>query len=483
MAAAPREGPRASRARASVDLAPRLISRAACVAGSLLHDASVSSRASLRVPLALAPLVLFACSGGVDGPVAAADVPPGGSASADAGSSPDAGPSGMGAPGSDAGAPDALVRDAALPDAQAVRCPAGLGARWTCDGAARQRCVDGRLQRDACGYGCAGAAGGDDATCTCGPNASFSHWNCLADGDLHACPGGVYVRRACGAGGCAAGPLGTDDTCNLQSPALGPVVARLGGECGQFSPGTTCGITVRDLVTGETASVRGDSPFVSASSAKALWVAAALYDVGVAAVAPHADAIFRSSDNYESGAVLDLLASPDRVNSFMWNDLGLATSGYCAWGFGHPRNAANCPPSMGGDNFFTATDVVVFLTALWEGSLLGATTSRAELDWMKLSPRAGYGGWLGTQLPAAARATMHHKAGWLPPSAVPGYSNANDVGIVEPPGGHAYAVALLFAGGTSYDAKQLPTLEYASCVVYHAVLGDVADPFASCTHP
>ncbi len=300
--------------------------------------------------------------------------------------------------------------------------------------------------------------------------------------DLHACPGGVYVRRACGGGGCAAGPRGTDDTCNLQAPALGPVVARLGGECGQFSPGTTCGIAVRDLVTGETSSVRGDTPFVSASSAKALWVAAALYDVGVAAVAPHADAIFRSSDNYESGAVLDLLASPDRVNSFMWNDLGLATSGYRAWGFGHPRNAANCPPSMGGDNFFTAPDVVAFLTALWEGSLLGATASRAELDWMKLSPRSGYGGWLGTQLPAAARATMHPKAGWLPPWAVPGYSNANDVGIVEPPGGHAYAVALLFDGGTSYDAKQLPTLEYASCVVYNAILA-APDPFAPCTHP
>ena len=342
--------------------------------------------------------------------------------------------------------------------------------------------MDGALQRDACAFGCNGPADGDDASCACGANAAFSHWNCLADGDLHACPGGIYTRRVCGKGGCTAGPVGTDDVCNIQISALGPVVARLGGECAQFSPGTTCGIAVRDLVTGETASARGDVPFVSASSAKALWVAAALYDVGVDAVAPHADPIFRSSDNYESGAVIDLLASPARVNTFMWNDVGLATSGYCAWGFGHPRNAANCPPSMGGDNFFTAADVVVFLTALWDGSLLGAAPSHAELEWMKLSPRSGYGGWLGTQLPAVARATMHHKAGWLPPSAVPGYSNANDIGIVEPPGGHPYAVALLFDGGQSYDAKQLPTLEYASCAIYHAVAGD-ADPFAVCTHP
>ena len=78
---------------------------------------------------------------------------------------------------------------------------------------------------------------------------------------------------------------------------------------------------------------------------------------------------------------------------------------------------------------------------------------------------------------------MHHKAGWLPPSVVPGYSNANEIGIVEPPGGHPYAVALLFDGGQSYDAKQLPTLEYASCVVYHAVARDAADPFAGCSHP
>ncbi len=59
------------------------------------------------------------------------------------------------------------------------------------------------------------------------------------------------------------------------------------------------------------------------------------------------------------------------------------------------------------------------------------------------------------------------------------------IGIVTAANGRDYAVALLLSGAPSqaaYDAKQLPVLEYASCVVYHAVSGD-ADPFGPCTPP
>ncbi len=370
-----------------------------------------------------------------------------------------------------------------------VPCPSGLTDRWTCDAANahRQRCVDGYLESVACASGCTPGASGAEAVCSCGANTSFSHWNCTADGDLHACAGGgAYIDESCGGRGCDVGPVGVSDTCKLPASALAPVIAALGPKCGALSAGSDCGITVHDLVTGETAHWRGNAPYVSASSAKAVWVAAALYDVGIAAVQPHATPIFANSDNNESGLVIDLLSSPDRVNTFMWQDLAVPDSGFCNWSFGKTRHANNCPNTMGGDNFFTSDDMTSFLTSLWDRSLLGDAKASAELDWMKLSPRSGYGGWLGTQLPQAAQATMHHKAGWLPPDQVPGYSNSNDIGIVEVPGGHAYAVSILLNGAPNIDAynnKQLPTLEYASCVVFHAVAKDVADPFAACTAP
>lgn len=364
-------------------------------------------------------------------------------------------------------------------------CPAGLGTTWTCDGDRRVRCVDAKLASVACPNGCTPALADGEAVCGCGANGSFSHWNCTADGDLHACAGGItWLSQSCGGRGCEVGPVGVSDACKpVAGVPLQALLDKLGPECGTYSPGTTCGLSVRDLSTGERAQFRGNAQYVSASSAKAIWVAAALYDTSIAQVMPFADPIFRNSDNYASGSVIDLLASPGRVNTFMWNDVGLPDSGFCNWSFGVTRHAANCPTAFGGDNFFSADDMALFLTALWDKSLLGDVKATQELEWMKLSPRSGYGGWLGTQLPVAARPAMHHKAGWLPPDQVPGYSNSNDIGIVEVPVGPAYAVALLLSGGSDYNGRQLPMLEYASCVIYHGVAKDVADPFGACTHP
>ncbi len=417
------------------------------------------------VPAILAAL-LVACS---DEPADVAAPPPLGS---------DVGPADPVDPGPTLDAAPTADSGAAVPEP----CPASATFRYTCDGARRIRCVDGVLQKEACAFGCVAPAAGNDAVCSCGPNAGFSRWNCVS-GDLRACPGAaVYAARSCDGRGCDVAASGVDDTCKPQTSTLGTVLAKLGPECGAFSPGTTCGIAVRDLTAGVVASFRGDAPYVSASSVKAMWVAAALYDRSVADVTPFADPIFRSSDNSASGKVIDLLASPARVNTFMWNDATLASSGFCHWSYDKPRDAANCPNRMGGDNFFTASDAALFLARVHDRSLLGKERTQALESWMLLSPRSGYGGWLGTQIPAAARATLRHKAGWLPPSAVPGYSTSNDIGLVDAANGHTYAVALLMSGGTSYDAKQLPVMEYASCVVFRAVSGE-ADAFGGCSHP
>jgi beta-lactamase class A len=267
------------------------------------------------------------------------------------------------------------------------------------------------------------------------------------------------------------------------NPILQKTLDALGPKCGQLSQGTSCSLSVIDVTTGETASWRGTTTYISASSVKAVWVAVAMKDTSIEKVAPLVTPVFADSDNEVSGQVIDLLSSPDRINTFMWNEAGMKNSGYCSWGFGgKPRKATNCKANVaGGNNFFTSDDGALFMSAVWKKTLLGEAKSAKLLEWMKLSPRKDYGGWLGTQLPEAARASMAHKAGWLPPP----YSSriTNEIGLVQVSPTHAYAVGIAMAGGSNYDGKQLPTVEYASCVIYHAVARDQADPFTGCKTP
>jgi beta-lactamase class A len=372
----------------------------------------------------------------------------------------------------------------AQPDASTgpVGCPAGLGAKWTCDGSRRIRCVDDQVKAETCAAGCAAGEDGE-SICSCGSHPTFSHWNCMPDGTRSSCAGGdSWIVDSCAGKTCATGADGESDLCKNDG-ALQHAVDDLGASCGTLANGVHCAIALRDLTTNERAGYDEQVSFDSASAAKVFWVTAALFDTSVDAVAPFVHPIFEQSDNIATGQVIDLLKSPDRVNTFLWQDAEVADIGFCAWNYGATRTANNCPHVLGDDNFFTTNDAVSFLTELWDDSLLGRDKSNTLLSWMTLSPREGYGGWLGTQLPAAARTTMHHKAGWLPPEAVPGYSNANEIGIIEIPGGHTYAVAFALDGAPSqadYDNSELPLLEYLSCRVYHAVAGDDA---SSCAAP
>jgi beta-lactamase class A len=376
---------------------------------------------------------------------------------------------------------DSSVEDASAPtDAggsadAGVPCPPGLGEQWSCDpeGMNRRRCVDGFVRTVTCEFGCT-----DGGTCSCGTNTSLSTFHCAADGYLHACPDQVtWVTRYCGGRGCNANPVGVADDCKPPGTTLQGTIEALGAMVPDRSPGTTTGIAVRDLVTGESASYRGSESFISASAVKAIWVANALYDTSIAAVEGLVTPVFTVSDNSKAGEIIDLLASPARINGFMWNDVGMGESSFCAWNFDKTRVAGNCVNRFDGNNYFSADDGVAFLTAVWDRSLLGEAKSAKLLEWMTLSPRTGYGGWLGTKLPSAARATMHHKSGSLPPPYTSRVSH--EIGIIEIPGAHAYAVGILMGGGQNYDAQQLPALEYASCVIYHAMAKDVADPFAA----
>lgn len=249
--------------------------------------------------------------------------------------------------------------------------------------------------------------------------------------------------------------------------SLAESVRAIAEEAASRSPGTELGIAVMNLSTGEYAGSGDDVRHVSASSAKVMWVAAAMH--AGADVDDLAPGIFQSSDNHLSGTAIDRAGGIDAVNDFYWNVVGMNKSITANWSFGQPRHATN-QGLLGGDNYFTPRDVITFLSKLDSGELLGDRTD-ALRTYMTWSPRAGYGGWLGTLLPADARGMMMHKAGWLPPPAYAEYSTLNEVGIVQVPGGARYAITLLARRGQSYDA-QARYVERASCVVYRSISKD-----------
>ncbi|HEX8441083.1 serine hydrolase [Archangium sp.] len=257
------------------------------------------------------------------------------------------------------------------------------------------------------------------------------------------------------------------------APALAEVVTRLSTEAALLTPGSDVAIAVRNLRTGEYAGVGDEVPHVSASAAKVLWVAAALARVGSEKVAPHAEPIFRASDNVASGEVIDLIGA-NAVNDW-YRELGLKHTALTRWRYGTPRTATNSPRELGDNNYFTARDVVDVLSRLDKGELLGTAETQALRQWMTLTPRTGCGGWMGALLPEAARATLMHKAGWLPPGCCSDdavYNTLTEVGVVQVPGGDRYAVALLARRGKDYWRRQAPFVERASCVLYRAISGD-----------
>ena len=248
---------------------------------------------------------------------------------------------------------------------------------------------------------------------------------------------------------------------------LAAAVSALAAEAPVRSPGTELGIAVMNLSTGQYAGAGDEVRHVSASSAKVIWVAAAMH--AGANVSDIAGPIFESSDNLLSGTAIDRAGGIDAVNEFYWNVVGMEKSITANWSFGRTRRATN-QGLLGGDNYFTPRDVITFLSKLDKGVLLDAARTDVLRQYMTTSPRSGWGGWLGTLLPPAARAQMMHKAGWLPPPTY-AVSTLNDVGIVQVPGGDRYAIALLARHGPDYGAEAR-FVERASCVVYRSVSGD-----------
>lgn len=255
---------------------------------------------------------------------------------------------------------------------------------------------------------------------------------------------------------------------------LDVALATLAKEVPQRTPGTEASFAVLDLATGEYAGVLDDEPRVSASSAKAIWVAGALSKVGIGPVSEFAGPIFEQSDNYASGSAIDLVGI-NAMNDF-YSRAGMKNSALISWSFGATRNATNRPYVLGSNNYFTARDVVTFLEGIGRGTLLGAAENAQLQEWMRRAPRSGgVAGAIGTLLPADVRAGVMHKAGWLPPGSAttPAAINThNEIALVPYGDDRMYAVSILLHGGSDYYGAQIPFLEHASCAIYVAVSGD-----------
>lgn len=271
--------------------------------------------------------------------------------------------------------------------------------------------------------------------------------------------------------------LGVDGVASpSRSDAIAEAVSWLAAELPARSPGTQLSITWEDLQTGERVALAGDTKHVSASSAKAWWVAAALDGVGIAPVMPYATPIFASSDNSASGSVIDLIG-PDAVNTWMWDVAGMSSSALTQWSVDKTRIASSSPRAMGSDNYMTSDDAVTFLARLYREEIIGDERGDALLSWLTLSPNSGTGGWLLARLPADIQDTGMHKGGWLPPGCCSDdsyYNTANEIGIIETPRG-AYAISILARRGDDYWNKQVPFVELASCVVYRAFTSSEID--------
>lgn len=255
---------------------------------------------------------------------------------------------------------------------------------------------------------------------------------------------------------------------------LREVEQRLVAEAAQAQPGMAVGIAVQDLTTGGWAGVNADLTFVSASAAKVIWVAAAVKRRGVQPVRPLVGPIFRTSDNDAAGQVLQLIGT-DKVNDF-YAEVGMTHSLFVAW---KDLEAPGKDPSSH-DNLITARDAVTFLQRLDSGAILGPAETALMRRWLRWAPRSGEGGWLAARLPPQARALVMHKAGWLPPGCCGGEAHRNvltELGIVQVPHGHRYAVALLTAHGARWR-EQAAFVERASRQLYDVVAkqGAAAQP-------
>lgn len=190
----------------------------------------------------------------------------------------------------------------------------------------------------------------------------------------------------------------------------------------------------------------------SASSAKWLWAAAALQTNSPASLEKYIQEVFRKSDNENAGMLIDYSGGIDRVNAFM-RQLGITPQEWqlCLWNYGRPRTSTQCTVQR---NVFTTAGGLKFLKKLHQGDL-GLETQKitALINWGKLAPKSGLGGWLLEKLTSQSKINSSHKAGWIP--APTGRNTLNELGIIPLATGETLLIAISIEGGKSFNEAEI----------------------------
>lgn len=269
------------------------------------------------------------------------------------------------------------------------------------------------------------------------------------------------------------------------APDLAPLLPKLAERVTKYSWGTQTAVTVEWLPTGQRFSHRGTVPQVAASAAKFFWAAAALNRVAVEKAEPFAVPAFALSDNDKGKVLVDLAGGADAVNAFTEETLGIPSTlvGTCTMR-DEAHRVKTCRGDLGGNNWFATDGAVMFLEKVWRGEPLHGEKRKKLLEWAMLMP--GWGFSIGHQLPQAAQDSMHHKRAELPTgccSYPDDFNWTSELAIIRTPRG-PYAIAISLSHSASYP-NQLQCIEWASCVLYHALAKDAPDPFEApgCIHP
>jgi len=269
------------------------------------------------------------------------------------------------------------------------------------------------------------------------------------------------------------------------TPLLDQVMARLETLRWAFPGAGKVAVTVIRLDTHQRASLGGDTIMKSASSTKAVWVAAALYRRDIAAVEGIARNALWASSNEAAGQAIDLAGGIDRVNRFAM-DLGLGDTMAYEWKFGFDRVSRYGPGPLRSNNTTTTDDLARFWELVAVGWAVAGDERLSFLEWSSGPKQEIDGERLVNRLPSGVAEDSAYKMGWLPTGRLyelqegevgpngeqPGElivleGNAVDIGagIIRAPDGSSFVIAVGAYDGVDWGSMR-SWVEYVSCAVY-----------------
>lgn len=282
---------------------------------------------------------------------------------------------------------------------------------------------------------------------------------------------GARVRLGCGRADPAAAMA--------DRAALKALLDDLGRDAESELDNVTVALAVVDFDTGELATWRGTRRFISASTAKSWWTAAALANGQAGPAADFARAVFEVSSDVAAGSMIDLAGGIDATNDFSLS-AGMTDTGAMKWDHGGVRRAEEFPGPLAGSNFVDASDAANFFYRLGTFQVLTPHHTNLLAEWMRLSPRDHTVGgdleasMMSDSLPRRVQATVEQKAGWLRPGVFSVPAHLLVAGIVRPTNGTApFALALMATGGDrAIYERTIEFLQSASCQIYVHQAGD-----------